>query len=95
MARPQRGAIRAVVRISPLGRRMAVVGGRPAGLRVRRGRPTTADRPDWAEASFPMVAVDSAVHEILWFGAEIEVMQPPELRAAVADTAAKILRFHR
>ena len=63
---------------------MAVVGARPAGFRLRRGRPAAADRPGWAEASFPMVAVESAVHEMLWFGAEIEVLHPPELRAAVA-----------
>lgn len=54
---------RAVVLISPIGRQMAVLAGRPAGLRVRR--------------------------------AAVEVLRPPELRAAMAEIGSSIAGRHR
>jgi predicted DNA-binding transcriptional regulator YafY len=85
-------ATRAVVVLSPLGRRMAVVAGRPPGLRVRRTRVVLADRPGWVAASFPMTTPASVVHDVLWFGPEIEVVQPVELRSEVSRTALAIAR---
>ncbi|MCU1391777.1 MAG: Helix-turn-helix type 11 domain protein [Ilumatobacteraceae bacterium] len=90
-----RAGARGVVLISPLGRRMAVLSDRPAGLRVRRVRPTLAGREGWVEASFPMTALEPMILELLAFGAEIEVLQPAELRAGLAAVAAQILDRHR
>lgn len=88
---PQRGAGgRAVVALSPLGRRMAVLGGRPAGLRVRRPRRPTSRNDGWVEASFPVTSVESALYDILTLGAEVEVVQPMALRSLLADTARLI-----
>jgi predicted DNA-binding transcriptional regulator YafY len=93
--RRPRGAVRAVVLLSPLGLRMAVVSGRPANLRVRRSR-TLADAPaGWVEASFPMSASAPAVHDILWFGSEIELVEPAELRSAIAAAADLVARRHQ
>lgn len=89
-----RSAQRAVVLLSPLGRRMAVLSGRPAGLRVRRVRPVLADRADWVEASFPVANIEAAVHDLLSFGAEVEVRQLLELRTRMADIGAQILARH-
>ncbi len=91
---PARGVRRAIVLLSPLGRRMAVVADRPAGLRIRRARLDRRDRPGWCEASFPLTATASALHEVLWFGAEIEVVHPTALRAELADAARAILARH-
>jgi predicted DNA-binding transcriptional regulator YafY len=90
----RRSSTRAVVVISPLGRRMAVLAGRPAGLRVRRSRPMLTGREGWLEASFPMTALEPAVHEMLSFGAEIEVLQPPELRSRLAEVGRLIAARH-
>ncbi len=65
---------RATVRVSPHGRRLAAVLGRPAGLRVRRGA------GDWVEASIRIDSIDQAVLELLALGTDIEVLRPPALR---------------
>ena len=89
------GTTRAVVRLSPLGRQVALLGGRPAGLRVRRSRPTDADGPrGWVTASFPMTVVAAAAQDVLTLGAEVEVLQPPELRSALAQLGRIIAERH-
>jgi predicted DNA-binding transcriptional regulator YafY len=93
--RRARGGRRAVVLISPVGRRMAVLTGRPAGLRIRRSRSVAGDRTDWSEASFPMASVDEAAYELLAFGLEIEVLAPGELRARMAALGTAIADRHR
>lgn len=90
-----RAATRAVVALSPLGMRMAVLAGRPAGLRIRRSVGTAPVREGWSYASFPLVSVDAAVHELLPFGAEVEVLQPATLRASMATAGRAIADRHR
>src|ERR1700727_2570756 len=41
---------RALIRITPTGRRLAALLGRPEGLRLRRQQTTALGREDWAEA---------------------------------------------
>ena len=89
------GVQRARLLLSPRGRRLAAVLGRPAGLRLRRGSQQAAGRQDWAEAWMRIESLDAAVLDILALGAEAEVVAPPELRAQVADTAARIADLHR
>jgi predicted DNA-binding transcriptional regulator YafY len=89
------GVRRARLLLSPRGRRLAAVLGRPAGLRLRRRSPLTPGREDWAEAWMRVESPDAAVLDILALGAEAEVVEPPELRAQVADTAARIADLHR
>lgn len=117
--RPDRrpaGAVvqRARIRLSPRGRRLAALLGRPAGLRIRRStRPNgsglaaagagrdlagrrsrpdgdRADRRDWVEAWVRIESADAMVLDLLALGAEVEVVQPAELRARVAETARRI-----
>ena len=83
-------ASRAVVLVSPLGRRMAVLSGLPGGFRVRRRSTTPVDRGGWVEASFRVASMESAVHELLSLGAEVEVVQPAELRARLAAVGRQI-----
>jgi predicted DNA-binding transcriptional regulator YafY len=85
---------RARVRLSPRGRRLAALLGRPAGVRIRRNAPPVRGREDWAEASVRIESVDSAVLEMLALGAEVEVLHPPELREQVGIVARKLAKLH-
>ena len=85
---------RALIRISPQGRRLAALLGRPEGLRLRR-QPTAAPgredcREDWAEAWIRFGTVETAVLDLLALGAEVEVLQPPELRQGLMRAALDI-----
>ncbi len=85
---------RARIRLSPRGRRLAALLGRPAGVRIRRNAPPVRGREDWAEASVRIESVDSAVLEMLALGAEVEVLHPPELREQVGIVARKLADLH-
>lgn len=61
----------------------------------RTGRPLDGPRAGWIEAELPLEPGDPAVRQLLRLGAEMEVISPPELRAAVAAQAAAIARRHR
>jgi predicted DNA-binding transcriptional regulator YafY len=82
--------MRARVRLSPQGRQLAAVLGRPAAVRVRRTETPIAGREEWIEASVRIDSVASAVPELLALGAEVEVIRPPELRVLVRDAGLRI-----
>jgi len=88
------GTQRARVRLSPRGRRLAALLGRPAGLRIRRTGLPAIGREDWVQASVRFDSVDSAVLDILALGPEVEVIRPAELRAQVGIAASRIARLH-
>jgi predicted DNA-binding transcriptional regulator YafY len=90
---PGTRARRARVRLSPRGRRLAALLGRPAGLRIRRNTPA-AGRDGWVEAWVRIDSVDAAALDMLALGAEVEVIHPPELRAQVRETARQIAGLH-
>jgi predicted DNA-binding transcriptional regulator YafY len=82
--------MRARVRLSPQGRQLAAVLGRPAGVRIRRHDTPIEGREDWLEASVRIDSIASAVPELLALGPEVEVVRPPELRAMVRDAGRRI-----
>ncbi len=85
---------RARVRLSPQGRRLAALLGRPPGIRIRRSPHAAAGREDWVEAWVRIDSAEFAVLDILALGAEAEVIHPPELRAGVREAAARIAALH-
>jgi len=85
---------RARVRLSPRGRRLAALLGRPACIRIRRHAVPAAGREDWVEAWIRIDSADAAVLDVLALGAEVEVVHPPELRAEIAETARRIADLH-
>jgi predicted DNA-binding transcriptional regulator YafY len=85
---------RARVRLSPQGRRLAALLGRPPGIRIRRSPHAAAGRDDWVEAWVRIDSAEFAVLDILALGAEAEVIHPPELRAGVREAAARIAALH-
>jgi predicted DNA-binding transcriptional regulator YafY len=73
---------RAAVLITPEGRRLAAVLGRLQPLRVRRLVPP--DALGRLEATFRIGAFEGTVLDICSLGPDIEVLEPDDLRAAVA-----------
>jgi len=88
------GVQRARLLLSPRGRRLAAVLGRPAGLRSRRTSQPVAGREEWVEAWMRIESLEAAVLDILALGAEAEVLDPPDLRAEIAATASRIADLH-
>jgi len=87
-------AQRARVLLSPRGRRLAALLGRPPDIRVRRSPHVVAGREDWVEAWVRVDSADIAVLDVLALGAEAEVVHPTELRARVREAAARIAGLH-
>ena len=85
---------RARIRLSPRGRRLAALLGRPAGVRIRTSPHVIAGRPGWTEAWVRIDSTDAAVLDLLALGAEVEVVHPPHLRAQVRETARQIAGLH-
>jgi predicted DNA-binding transcriptional regulator YafY len=82
--------LRATVRISAQGRRVATLLGRPRITRVRK--PTRSD--GWVEATLRFDSTDAAVHELLALGPEVEVLRPAELRHRLADRAREVVALN-
>jgi predicted DNA-binding transcriptional regulator YafY len=87
-------AARARVLLSPRGRRLAALLGRPSGIRFRSSPHAVTGRPGWVEAWVRIDSVDAAVLDMLALGAEVMVVHPPDLRARVAETAQRIADLH-
>jgi predicted DNA-binding transcriptional regulator YafY len=73
---------RAAVRVTPDGRRLAAVLGRLQPLRIRRS--AAADAAGRLEATFRIGAFEGAVLDLCSLGPDIEVLEPEDLRVAVA-----------
>jgi predicted DNA-binding transcriptional regulator YafY len=85
---------RALIRISPPGRRLAALLGRPEGLRLRRRQTPVPGREGWSEAWIRMGATDTTVLDLLALGPEVEVLRPAELRRRLFRAAAEIAALH-
>ena len=75
------------LRLSPWGVKMLAVFSSPyvrAGTRIAEA----ADAAGWRVATLPMASLREAVVDVLRLGAEVEVLEPLELRAKMAEVAA-------
>jgi predicted DNA-binding transcriptional regulator YafY len=77
---------RATARLSPQGRRVAALLGRPRIQRARRA----VGSDGWVEATVRFDSLDAAVHELLALGPEVVVVRPAELRRRLADSAREV-----
>jgi len=95
---PTAGRIRRVrVTISPLALQRAIVTGQPDGWRPR-SKPSVDPAPgreDWVEGSFRFDSYESAVNQLIGFGADVEVLLPVEVRVDIATIARRIEELHR
>jgi predicted DNA-binding transcriptional regulator YafY len=87
------GARRARARLSLPGRRLVALTGRPAGVQLRT-RANSAGTGSWVEVTWPIDTLDAAVLDVLSLGAEVEIVAPADLRAAVAEAARRIAERH-
>jgi predicted DNA-binding transcriptional regulator YafY len=86
--------LRGRIRLSPRGRRLAALTGRPAGLRARRSARPEPGRRDWTEAWIRVESAEATVLDLLALGPDAEVIDPPDLRAAVARAARQIAELN-
>lgn len=91
---PGAASQRVRLRLSPLGRRIAVLTGRPAGLQIRRRPRTRAERDSWVEAWITVESEDAALRDILALGPEAEVIFPLHLRSLIRAAALTIARLN-
>ncbi len=84
---------RATVRISLEGRRLAALLGRLQPLRVKRD--VRSDKHGWLYATFRLGSLEGSTIDVLSLGPHVEVVEPPELRDAVADWAGRTNRMYR
>jgi predicted DNA-binding transcriptional regulator YafY len=54
-----------------------------------------ADASGWRQVSLPIESLEVATGTLLALGVEVEVLEPPELRQAVKDTAAAVAASYR
>lgn len=52
------------------------------------------DREGWCRVQLPIMRPPAGCHELLRFGAEVEVLGPPELRAEMADIVGRMARSY-
>jgi predicted DNA-binding transcriptional regulator YafY len=62
----------------------------PAAAQAALDEATEADADGWCETTLRMEHVDHARHELLRFGGDLEVLDPPELREHMAVAAAEL-----
>jgi len=91
---PAARATRATIWLSPRGRRLAMLLGRPSGVKIRRSAAPAARRDGWVQAWIPVESPDETVADMLALGAEVELIDPPELRARVHEAALRIASLH-
>ncbi len=86
---------RARVWLSPRGRRLAILLGRPPGLKLRKGpAASNSARDGWIQAWIPVDSAQATVLDLLALGPEAELISPPELRTMIRDAATQIARLH-
>ncbi|HLA71379.1 MAG TPA: WYL domain-containing protein [Steroidobacteraceae bacterium] len=81
------------VRLSPRGVQL-LRDVNPAGADAVAAQHPSPPANEWIEATIPFERLPHAVREALRMGADMEVIAPAELRAAIAKEAAKLQQMH-
>ncbi|MFF5207772.1 helix-turn-helix transcriptional regulator [Streptosporangium sp. NPDC000396] len=82
--------MRVTVRLSPAGYRRLPVFADPAALGDARASAGEPDGQGWVTVSLPVESLEVAYGQMIRFGPEAEVIDPPELREALAEAAARL-----
>lgn len=54
-----------------------------------------AARPGWRELCIPIELIEHGARQLLGFGAEVEVLEPAELRTQILQQAGQLLALYR
>jgi len=84
---------RAVVKLSPSGRRL-LRDVSPAAAAAVAAAHTPCTPEGWVRADIPIESIEYAARQLLRLGAEIEVLQPPALRTALATEAKAVAALY-
>jgi predicted DNA-binding transcriptional regulator YafY len=79
----------ATIRLSADGRQLLFLIGSIAA-RAGHAAMGPADAHGWATTTIPVESIKHATHQLLQLGADVEVLEPVELRAAIARTATEM-----
>ena len=77
----------ATIRVSPTGRERAAAFYNAETVRALQETASPPDQDGWIAAVVPIESTENALSEFLRLGADVEVIEPPELRARIADAA--------
>jgi len=83
----------AVVRLSPIAVERFFLNG-PVAERALKETAGPPDEDGWVRVVVPTGSLDHAATDLGRFGAEIEVLEPPELRVRMRETAEALLRLY-
>jgi predicted DNA-binding transcriptional regulator YafY len=84
----------ALVRLSPAGRDLLFLLG-PIAARQARAAMSEPEADGWVLTRVPVESIRHGHHALLQLGADVEVLEPPQLRALIAESARGIARFSR
>lgn len=84
----------ATIRLSPRGRRRLPDNVPPEVVRAVDATATPVGEDGWVEAVIPTESTDHACGELLRLGIDVEVVAPPELRQAMAETVGVLARAY-
>ncbi|MEV0408208.1 WYL domain-containing protein [Actinoallomurus sp. NPDC050550] len=85
---------RATLRLTPAGLRVLRYVADPAALPDTMASASAPDEQDRVTVVLPVESVEVAYSQILRLGPEAEVLEPPELRALLADAADRMNRLY-
>jgi predicted DNA-binding transcriptional regulator YafY len=85
---------RALVKLSPLGRRI-LRDVSPVASEAAEAQHSPAKPAGWVKAQIPIESVALAARQLLRLGAEVEVLAPLTLRAAIAREAANVTALYQ
>jgi predicted DNA-binding transcriptional regulator YafY len=74
----------ATIRISPAGRERAAALFNAETVRALRASASPPDQGGWVTAVVPIESTENAQSEFLRLGADVEIIQPPDLRARIS-----------
>jgi predicted DNA-binding transcriptional regulator YafY len=84
---------RAVVKLSPLGRRI-LRDVSPVAAEVADARHRVCKPAGWVKAEIPIESITLAARQLLRLGAEVEVLAPANLRSAIARQAEEVAALY-
>lgn len=83
------------LRVSPRGLRLLQQMAPAVGDAAVRSRTEEGGPEDWCRVEVPIESIPHATSQLLRLGAEVEVIEPPELRHALCETAQDIVARHQ
>ncbi|GAM97300.1 transcriptional regulator, DeoR family [alpha proteobacterium U9-1i] len=84
---------RALVKLSPVGLKL-LRDISPASAHAVDSAHTPTTPKGWVKAEIPVENIDYSARHLLRLGADIEVLKPPALRAAIARESASVVRLY-